>query len=159
MINNERRKLLLQTMKKFNKNQKEEVLFFGNEAQDKEVIPTGIQAFDNFVGGGTKRGTFTVIYGGEKVGKSTLVLQSIASAQKNNKMCCYIDLEHTFDKERAISLGINLEELILAEKCVNAEQALEIIRTLCKQKVIDLIIVDSIQAMSPKNEQENKGKY
>ena len=145
-------------MKSFNKGQKEEILSFGNEAQEKEVIPTGVKAFDDFVGGGTKRGTFTVIYGGEKVGKSTLVLQAIANAQKEEKLCCYIDLEHTFDKERAISLGVNLEELVLAEKCANAEQALEIIRTLCKQKVIDLIVVDSIQAMSPKNEQENKGK-
>lgn len=157
-MDNERRKLLQETMKSFNKLQRQEILSFGNEAQDKEVIPTGIKAFDDFIGKGTKRGTFTVIYGGEKVGKSTLVLQAIANSQKDNKLCCYIDLEHTFDKERAISLGINLEELVLAEKCENAEQALEIIRTLCKQKVIDLIVVDSIQAMSPKNEQENKGK-
>jgi len=155
---NERRQKLLETMKQFNKGQKGEILSFGNEAQDKEVIPTGIKTVDKFIGGGTKRGTFTVIYGGEKVGKSTLVLQAISNAQKDNKLCCYIDLEHTFDKKRAISLGINLEELVLAEKCENAEQALEIIRTLCKQKVIDLIVVDSIQAMSPKNEQENKGK-
>jgi len=155
---NERRKKLLDTMKQFNKGQKEEILSFGNEAQEKEVIPTGIKAVDEFIGGGTKRGTFTVIYGGEKVGKSTLVLQAIANAQKDEKLCCYIDLEHTFDKERAISLGVNVEELVLAEKCENAEQALEIIRTLCKQKVIDLVVVDSIQAMSPKNEQENKGK-
>jgi protein RecA len=158
MQNNERRKQLILTMKLFNKKQDGDVLSFGNESEDKEVISTGIKTFDNFIGGGTKRGTFTVIYGGQSVGKSTLVLQAIANAQKSDKICCYIDLEHTFDKERAISLGIDLDLLILAEKCQNAEQALEIIRTLCNEKVVDLIVVDSIQAMSPKNEQENKGK-
>jgi RecA/RadA recombinase len=86
------------------------------------------------------------------------VLQSIANAQKQGKICCYIDLEHTFEADRAKTLGIDLNMLILAEKCKNAEQALEIIRTLCKEKVVDLIIIDSVQAMSPLNEQENKGK-
>lgn len=155
---NERQKRLLETLKQFNKTQKSEILGFGNEAEEKEVIPLGIKLLDKFIGGGAKRGTFTVIYGGQSVGKSTLVLQAIANAQRDKKICCYIDLEHTFDKERAVSLGIDLDSLILAEKCENAEQALEIIRTLCKQKVVDLIVVDSIQAMSPKSEQENKGK-
>ena len=157
-MENERKKKLLETMKSFNKGQRSEILSFGNEAEDKELIPTGIKTIDKFIGGGTKRGTFTVIYGGQSVGKSTLVLQTIANAQKKDLICCYVDLEHTFDKDRAISLGISLDDLILAEKCENAEQALEIIRTLCKQKVVDLIVVDSVQAMSPKNEQENKGK-
>jgi len=157
-IMNERKERLLETLKTFNKSQKNEILGFGSDAEDKEIIPTGIHALDNFIGGGTRRGTFTVIYGGQSVGKSTLVLQAIGDAQKNGKICCYIDLEHTFDKDRATSLGIDLNELILAEKCANAEQALEIIRTLCKQKVVDIIVVDSVQAMSPKNEQENKGK-
>lgn len=158
MLNNERKKHLLNTMKEFNKSNKNEILSFGNESEDKEVIPTGIKNLDSFIGQGTKRGTFTVIYGGEKVGKSTLVLQAIANAQKENLICCYIDLEHTFEKKRAESLGINLEELILAEKCETAEQALEIIRKLCKEKVIDIVVVDSIQAMSPLNERQNKGK-
>lgn len=157
-MDNERKKKLLDTMKNFNKDQKNELLSFGNESEDKDVISTGIKALDKFIGGGTKKGTFTVIYGGQSVGKSTLVLQAIAKAQQNNQICCYIDLEHTFDKERAKSLGINLNDLILAEKCENAEQALEIIRKLCKEKVIDLVVVDSIQAMSPINERENKGK-
>lgn len=157
-MNNERRKKLVETMKQFNKTNKNDILGFGTEAQEKEVIPIGIEPIDNFIGGGTKRGTFTVIYGGQSVGKSTLVLQAIANTQKEDKICCYIDLEHTFEKERAISLGVNLNELILAEKCETAEQALEIIRKLCKEKVVDLIVVDSVQAMSPINERENKGK-
>lgn len=157
-MDNERRKLLQETMKEFNKGQKEEILSFGNESEKKEVIPIGIKSIDNFIGGGTKRGTFTVIYGGQSVGKSTLVLQAIAQAQRQGLVCAYIDLEHTFDKERAKSLGVNLDDLVLAENCETAEQALEIIRKLCKAKVIDLAVIDSVQAMSPLNERENKGK-
>ena len=157
-MENERKLKLLETMKSFNKTQKNEVLSFGAEKEDLELLPTGIKRFDDFIGGGLKKGTFSVIWGGEKVGKSTLVLQAIANSQKQGKICCYIDLEHTFEKERAVKLGVNLDDLILAEKCANAEQALEIIRTFCKEKVVDLIVVDSIQAMSPLHEQENKGK-
>lgn len=154
----ERRKKLLETMKSFNKIQKDPILDFGSSHVELDVIPTGIKLIDDFTGGGTKRGSFSIIYGGFSVGKSTLVLQQIANAQKVGKICCYIDLEHSFDKERAIILGVDLEKLVLAEHCKNAEQALEIIRALCKDKVVDYIAVDSVQAMSPLNEQENKGK-
>jgi protein RecA len=157
-MDDERKKKLLDTMKQFNKDNKNEILSFGNEAEDVETISTGIVPIDMFIGGGYKKGTFTVIYGGQSVGKSTLVLQAIATAQKEGKICCYIDLEHSFSKERALTLGINLDELILAEKCETAEHALEIIRKPCKEKVIDLVVVDSVQAMSPLNERENKGK-
>lgn len=154
-MQNERKLKLLETMKSFNKIQGE-ILSFGTESEEKEVLPTGVTSFDNFIGGGTKRGTFTVIYGGQSVGKSTLVLQAIANSQKNGLICCYIDLEHTFEKDRAIALGVNLNELILAEKCDHAEQALEIIRTLTKEKVVDVVVVDSIQAMATIGEKETK---
>lgn len=158
MEKSERRKKLEETMKGFNKGHKKTLLDFGTSAKESEVIPTGIKSFDDFIGGGTKKGTFSIIYGGFSVGKSTLVLQQIANAQKDGQICCYIDLEHSFDRERAKQLGVNLEDLILAEKCGNAEEALEIIRNLCKEKVVDYIAVDSVQALSPLNEQENKGK-
>jgi len=158
MEKSERRKKLEETMKKFNKGQKDSILDFGTSSEDLEAIPTGIKLIDDFTGGGSKRGSFSIIYGGFSVGKSTLVLQQIGNAQKEGKICCYIDLEHSFDKQRAEQLGVNLDDLILAEKCGNAEQALEIIRALCKEKVVDYFAVDSVQAMSPLNEQENKGK-
>ena len=158
MDKSERRKKLEETMKKFNKGQKESILDFGTSHVDLNVIPTGIKMIDKFNGGGMKKGTFSIIYGGYSVGKSTLVLQQIATAQKEGLICAYIDLEHTFEKERAEQLGVNLEELVLAEKCTNAEQALEIIRALCKEKAVDYFAIDSVQAMSPLNEQENKGK-
>ena len=158
MEKSERRKKLEQTIKDFNKGQKNSLLDFGTSSKDPELISTGIKLIDDFTGGGTKKGTFSVIYGGYSVGKSTIVLQQIANAQKQGQIRCYIDLEHSFEKERAKQLGVNLEELILAEKCDHAEQALEIIRYLCKNKVVDYIAIDSIQAMSPLNEQQNKGK-
>lgn len=158
MDKSERRKKLESTMKDFNKKQKNSILDFGTSHEEMDVIPTGIKLIDDFTGGGSKRGTFSIIYGGYSVGKSTLVLQQIANAQKEGKICCYIDLEHTFDKARATELGVNIPDLVIAEKCKSAEEALEIIRALCKEKVVDYFAVDSIQAMSPLNEQENKGK-
>lgn len=158
MSKSERRKQLEESLKKINKNFKDTLVQFADTKETKEKIPFGIEELDQFIGGGHQCGNFTVIYGGESVGKSTLVLQAIAHAQSLGKVCCYIDLEHSFEKERAEQLGINLGDLILAEQCQTAEQALEIIRTLCKDKVVDLFVVDSIQAMSPINEQENKGK-
>ena len=155
---NERRKKLLETMKKFNKDKKDSLLDFAVNKIEKEIVPFGIKRLDDFLGGGSVAGTFTVIYGGESVGKATLVLQKIAECQKQGKLCCYIDLEHSFDKERAIKLGINLENLVLAETCRTAEEAMEIVRTLCIENVVDVIVVDSIQAMSPKDEQQYKGK-
>lgn len=91
-------------------------------------------------------------------GKSTLALQAIANAQKEGSICVYIDMERSFSKERAIQLGVNLQELVLISNCQTAEEALSIIRTLSKDKVCDFLVLDSIQAMSPKGEQENKGK-
>lgn len=153
---NERREKLKETMKKFNKGQKEEVLSFGNETEDLEVIPTGLPVIDAFIGGGTKRGTFTIYWGASSVGKTSLTLQSIGNAQKEGKLCCYINLEKPIDKARFEGFGVNLDELVLVNYCKNAEQALEVIRTLCQEKVIDLLVVDSIQAMCPKNTKENK---
>jgi len=158
MAESERRKLLNESLKKINKNHKGTLIKLGSDAKDTEKIPFGIPLLDEFVGGGTKTGAFTVIFGGESVGKSTLTLQAIANAQKLGKICCYIDLEHSYEKPRAKALEVNLEELVLVEDCKTAEDALGIIRTLCQDKVVDLFVVDSVQALSPLNEQENKGK-
>jgi len=131
---NERRKKLLETMKQFNKNQKEEVLSFGNESEDLGIINTGIKSIDNFLGGGTKRGTFTIFWGSCSVGKTSLTLQTIANAQKEGQICCYINLEKPIDKERFEFFGVNLDELVLVNHCKNAEQALEIIRIITYPK-------------------------
>jgi protein RecA len=157
IMESERRKKLIESLKSFNKSQKENVLDFANQTQDLEIIPTGIKSFDKFLGGGTKRGTYTILWGGYSVGKTSLVLQQIANAQKEGKVCCYINLEKPIDQSRFLHFGVNLDDLVLANHTKNAEQALTIIRTLCKDKVVDLIVIDSLNAMAPKAELESKG--
>lgn len=156
MIPNERRSKLLETLKKINKEQGQ-FMDFAENLDAPEVITIGIPALDKFIGG-FKKGVFSIVYGGMSCGKSTLALQTIANAQKEGKICCYLDMERSFSKERAIQLGVNLSELVLVSTCQTAEEALEIVRTLSKDKVCDFLVLDSIQSMSPIGEQENKGK-
>lgn len=157
MSKSERRKLLEAKMKDINKSNKDKTLIkFGENKDDTKFIPFGIPNIDEFVGGGATQGTFTVIYGGKSVGKTTLALQQIAEAQKQDKICCLIDLEHGWDKTRAERFGVNLQDLVLIETAKNAEQAMDIVNELCKDQLVDLILVDSINAMSPKGEQETK---
>ena len=156
-MENERRKLLIESMKKINKKSKDSLIDFAENTDNLEKIYSGLSSIDKFTGG-FQKGNFTIAWGGESVGKSTLVLQTIANCQKEGKIACYLDMERSFDSTRAKQLGVNLEELVLVSKCQTAEDALEIIRTFAKDKVVDLIVLDSIQSMSPKGEQENKGK-
>lgn len=155
-MDNARKQALLETMKKINKEQGN-FMDFADNLDNTEVIKMGIPSIDKFVGG-FKKGAFTVAWGGMSCGKSTLALQAIANAQREGSICVYIDMERSFSKERAIQLGVNLQELVLISNCQTAEEALTIIRTLSKDKVCDFLVLDSIQAMSPKGEQENKGK-
>lgn len=155
-MDNARRQQLLETMKRINKEQGQ-FMDFAENLDDSEVINSGIPSIDKFIGG-FKKGAFTIAWGGVSCGKSTLALQTVANAQKEGKICVYIDMERSFSKERAIQLRVNLKDLILVSNCQTAEEALTIIRTLSKDKVCDFLVLDSIQAMSPKGEQENKGK-
>ena len=155
-MDNARRDALLASMKKINKDQGD-FMDFAENSSDTEVIKTGIESLDKFCGG-FKRGAFSIAWGASGCGKSTLCLQAVANAQKNNQSCVYIDMERSFDKDRAKELGVNLQDLVLVSNCQTAEEALTIIRTLSKDKVCDFLVLDSIQAMSPKGEQENKSK-
>lgn len=157
MAKSERRKLLEEKMKQLNKSNKDKTLLkFGENKDESKYISFGVPQIDQFTGGGSTQGTFTVLYGGKSVGKTTLALQQIASAQKEGKICCLIDLEHGWDKERAEKFGVNLEELVLVETAQTAEQAMDIINELAKDKLVDLVLVDSINAMSPEGEQQTK---
>jgi len=152
-----RKTKLKEVLKSLNKKFKNpNLLKMGDSEPEKETIPTGIVEIDNLIGAGFTKGNFSVVYGTESVGKSALALQTIANAQKDNKICCLIDLEHSFSKERAIQFGVKLNELVLIDTANNAEESMDIIITLAKEQVVDLIVVDSIQAMSPKGEQETK---
>lgn len=152
----ERRKKLNETLKKFNQSQKAEVFTLGNEIKTLEVIPSGIKEIDDFIGGGFKQGAHTIVWGQYSVGKTALILTTIANAQRDGKIVCYVNTEKPIDPERFLFFGINLDELVYIEAPENAEQALEAMRTLCKDKVIDLFIIDSINGLSPKSTQEGK---
>jgi RecA/RadA recombinase len=153
-MENERKAKLLATLKEFNKEQKEEVFTLGNEIEDLPVIPSGIALFDDFIGGGFKKGTHTIIHGPYSVGKTAIILQTIKNAQQNGNLVCFCNTEKPIDKERFKFFGVNLDELVYIEAPNNAEQCLEAMRRLCREKVIDLFVIDSVTGLSPKSVQE-----
>jgi recombination protein RecA len=150
----EKKEKLLKVMKEINKEFKNpSMVKFANEEPPKESLPFGVTPLDEFAGGGAVVGNFVIFYGGEGVGKTTLAITQIAEAQKKGKVCAYIDLEHTLDVSRMKDFGVDPEQLALIEDCTTAEQAMDIVIKLAKEKAVDLIIIDSIQAMSPSEEQ------
>jgi len=153
-MKNERKKLLFETMKGFNKKHKSEIFILGSEIKELNVIPSGIKTIDDFIGGGFKRGAHSIIWGTYSIGKTALVLQTIANAQKLGKLVCYVNTEKPIDPERFKFFGINLNEMIYIEAPECAEDALEAMRTLCKNKVIDLFIIDSTNGLCPKSVQK-----
>lgn len=156
MIDNERRKKLIQSMKNFNKSQKSEVFVFGNEIVDSECIPSGIESIDKFIGGGFKKSSHAIIWGQYSVGKTALILTTIAHAQANGELVCYVNTEKPINKERFEFFGINLNDMVYIESPSNAEQALSAMRTLCKDKTINLFIIDSTNGLCPASVQETK---
>ena len=125
------------------------------ESQDKvkvDVISTGCLALDKALGiGGLPRGRVVEIYGPESSGKTTLSLHVIAEAQKNGGIVAFIDAEHALDPSYAAKLGVDLKTLYVAQPD-NGEQALEITSELVKSGSIDVIVVDSVAALTPKAE-------
>lgn len=156
----DRRAELKEVMKDINKEFKDpNMCKFAIDEPAKESLSFGMKELDEFLGGGAVYGNYVIFWGSEGVGKTTLALMQIAEAQRQGKNCVYLDLEHTLDKERMKLFGVNLEDLILIENTDTAEQAMDIVIRLSKEKVADLIIVDSIQAMSVKEENvEGKGE-
>lgn len=146
-------------MRQVNKDYKgQSPLQFASDTEDKGKISTGIPEIDKQIGGGWQRGNVSVVFGGPGAGKSSICLHSVADAQKNGLICMYIDLEGKFDKARAKSLGVSLEELVFvsSKEVRYAEQAMDIIRRVASEGLIDLIVLDSIQGMAPKGELETK---
>ncbi len=117
-----------------------------------EVIPTGCLTLDVALGvGGMPRGRIVEIYGPESSGKTTVALHVIASAQKNNGICAFVDAEHALDPIYAEKLGVKLKDLYIAQPD-NGEQALDIVETLVRSGSMDVIVVDSVAALTPKAE-------
>ncbi|HEX5061086.1 MAG TPA: recombinase RecA [Kofleriaceae bacterium] len=126
----------------------------GSEVQQVEIIPTGSVALDVALGcGGLPRGRIVEIYGPESSGKTTLTLHAIAEAQRAGGVCAFIDAEHALDTEYARRLGVDLEDLLVSQPDCG-EQALEICDTLVRTGAIDLIVVDSVAALTPRAEIE-----
>lgn len=123
---------------------------------DVEAIPSGSLGLDLALGvGGYPRGRVIEIYGPESSGKTTLTLHAIAEAQKAGGIAAFIDAEHAFDRFYAAKLGVDIENLIMSQPD-NGEQALEIADNLIRSGAIDIIVVDSVAALTPKSEIEGE---
>lgn len=124
--------------------------------EDVEVIPSGSIGLDYALGvGGYPRGRIIEIYGPESSGKTTLAIHAIAEAQKQGGVAAIIDAEHAFDRFYAQSLGVDINELLISQPD-NGEQALEIAEQLIRSSAIDILVVDSVAALTPKGEIEGE---
>jgi len=125
-----------------------------NNSMDVETISTGSLGLDIALGaGGLPLGRVVEIYGPESSGKTTLTLEVIAEAQRNGKVCAFVDAEHALDPIYAEKLGVNINELLVSQPDTG-EQALEICDMLTRSAAVDVIVVDSVAALTPKAEIE-----
>lgn len=121
---------------------------------DVDSISTGSIGLDAALGvGGLPRGRIIEVFGPESSGKTTLTLHVIAEAQKKNGICAFIDAEHSMDPEYAKRLGVNIDQLLISQPD-NGEQALEIVDSLVRSGKLDVIVIDSVAALTPKDEIE-----
>ena len=121
-----------------------------------ETVPTGSLGLDIALGvGGLPRGRIVEIYGPESSGKTTLTLHVIAEAQKRGGVCAFVDAEHALDPVYARKLGVNLEDLLISQPDTG-EQALEITDTLVRSGAIDVLVIDSVAALTPRAEIEGE---
>lgn len=131
------------------------IMKMGDEnVEDIDVIPSGSVGLNAALGvGGYPRGRIIEIFGPESSGKTTLAIHAIAEAQKLGGICAIIDAEHAFDRFYAQKLGVDINNLLISQPD-NGEQALEIVEQLIRSAAIDLIVVDSVAALTPKSEIE-----
>lgn len=147
---------LSEAMKQIEKNfGKGSIMKLGDEiVEDVDVIPTGSIGLNWALGvGGFPRGRITEIFGPESSGKTTLAIHAIAEAQKAGGIAAIIDAEHAFDRFYAEKLGVDVNNLLIAQPD-NGEQALEIAEQLIRSAAVDILVVDSVAALTPKNEIE-----
>ncbi|HLM72806.1 MAG TPA: recombinase RecA [Polyangiaceae bacterium] len=125
-----------------------------DDAEDIRVIPTGSLALDGAMGtGGYPRGRIIEIFGPESSGKTTLTLHAMREAQRSGGVAAFIDAEHAFDVFYARSIGVDTERLLVSQPD-NGEQALEIAETLARSGAVDMVVIDSVAALTPKAEIE-----
>ena len=154
--NAERLKALQAAMAKIEKDfGKCSIMKLGDESvEDVDTIPTGSLSLDAALGvGGYPKGRIIEIFGPESSGKTTLALHAIAEAQKAGGLAAFIDAEHALDRFYAAKLGVNTDDLLISQPD-NGEQALEIADQLIRSSAIDIIVIDSVAALTPKAEIE-----
>ena len=152
----EKLKALQAAMSKIEKDYgKGAIMKLGDEQIEKvEVIPTGSIALNAALGvGGYPKGRIIEIYGPESSGKTTLAIHAIAEAQKQGGIAAFIDAEHAFDRFYAANLGVDIDNLLISQPD-NGEQALEIADQLIRSAAVDIVVVDSVAALTPKKEIE-----
>ena len=157
-INKDKLKALQLTMDKMEKSfGKGAVMRMGDDAIEKvEVIPSGSIGLDLALGvGGYPKGRVVEIYGPESSGKTTLAIHAIAECQRNGGIAAIIDAEHAFDRSYAEALGVDTENLLISQPD-NGEQALEIADNLIRSGAIDILVVDSVAALTPRAEIEGE---
>ena len=157
-MNKEKLKALQLTMDKIEKSYgKGSIMRMGDQAhEDIPAIPSGSIALDVALGvGGYPKGRIVEIYGPESSGKTTLAIHAIAEAQKAGGIAAIIDAEHAFDPSYAQKLGVNIDELLISQPD-NGEQALEITDNLIRSGAIDIVVIDSVAALTPKAELEGE---
>ena len=126
----------------------------GEVIDDIQVVSTGSLGLDIALGvGGLPRGRVIEIYGPESSGKTTLTLQVIAEMQKQGGTCAFVDAEHALDSQYAQKLGVNLQDLLISQPDTG-EQALEVVDSLVRSGAVDLVVIDSVAALTPKAELE-----
>lgn len=126
----------------------------GGSQEEIEMVPTGSATLDYTSGvGGFPRGRIIEVYGPEASGKTTLAIHAIAEAQKQGLTCAFIDAEHSLDSKYAKKVGVNMDELLIAQPDYG-EQAISMIEELSQAKVIDVVVLDSVAALIPKAELE-----
>lgn len=152
----EKKEKLKKLMNEKNRDYKGTVLKFASSEVIPDRLPFGVKVIDDLIGGGISSKRYSILWGQKGLGKTTLSYMLIANAQKQGKLCAFIDMERSYSNERASYFGVNTEDLVLATEFDTAEQAMDIMIEMAKEKVIDLIILDSVQALSPTGERETK---
>lgn len=157
-VNKEKLKALQLTLDKLEKSYgKGAIMRMGDSpVENVDVIPTGSLTLDIALGiGGLPKGRVVEIYGPESSGKTTLAIHAIAEVQKAGGIAAFIDAEHAFDRFYAQRLGVDIEELLISQPD-NGEQALEIADNLIRSGAVDMVVIDSVAALTPKSEIEGE---
>jgi recombination protein RecA len=149
-ISQERKDKLNITLREINKNNPDSVKY-ANTIEERARLSFGYKCLDKLTGGGIPEGTYTTIWGGKGCAKTTIVLDLIAKAQKVGKQCIYINGERSYDPIWAKKRGIDIDNLVVVD-VETIEQGLDTIIKLCREKVADLIVLDSLHGLAPKGE-------